>query len=157
MNPHAPPPPFKYHVYLRLYLTANHCCIIITLSTGQLPPVSLTRITPIDVVNGGVVCPNLHPVEFTCVGVEVDLLLWQRNGNRIGVFTTFAEEGDVLQPAGPLTLILDSITKSGGPTVNVTSRLVGNISDLISGDRITCIASMDRMDTETLNYTLRGN
>ena len=111
-------------------------------------------------MNGGVVCPNLHrPVEFTCVGVEVNFLEWQRNGNSINVFTSNSNEGKVLQE-GPFTLFLDSIIRSGGGTRNMTSRLVVNVSDLTIGDRITCIENMDtqdRMDTVTLEYMLRGN
>ena len=102
------------------------------------------------------VCPNLHPVEFTCVGVEVSFLDWRRNEISIGIFTSISNEGVVLQPEGPFTLFLDSITKGGG-RANMTSRLVGGISNLISGDRINCTELEGRNNTRTLNYTMRGD
>ena len=130
--------------------------MIIILSTGQVPSISLTRVTPTDVINGGVVCPNLYPVEFTCVGVEVSFLEWRRNEISIGVFTGNFNDGDILQPEGPLVLFLDSITRRGD-RATITSRLVGNISNLINGDRIRCIELGDREDTGTLDYMTRGD
>ena len=117
----------------------------------------ITRITPIEVVNGGVVCPNLYTVEFTCVGVEVSFLEWQRNRMRIDIFTTNSNEGEVLQPEGPLRVVLDSITRRGG-RANMTSRLIGNISNqLDSEDIISCIETHPEIEaTATLQYTLIG-
>ena len=128
--------------------------LTLRLPTGQVSSISITRIIPNDVLNGGVICPNLYPVEFICIGVEVTALQWQRNGAFIGgAFTGFSNEGDV-QQLGSLTLFLDSII-TRNVAANMTSRLVGNISNLISGDRIKC-ASMNTENTVTLNYSLRG-
>ena len=123
--------------------------------TGQTSSsVRLSNISPIDVVNDGIVCPNVYPVEFTCIGVEVGILQWDRNDQRIDVFTSLSEKGSVLQD-GPLTLFLDSIIRSGSG-YNMTSRLVTNISNLNTGDRILC-RTMNAMDAIELNYMLRGN
>ena len=100
------------------------------------------------------ICPNIHLVEVTCVAFEVTVLQWQRNGADIGGgFTAVSVMGDI-QPVEPFTLILDSIT-TRTPFSNMTSRLMANISNLISGDRIEC-AAVVMQDAITLNYTLRG-
>lgn len=117
---------------------------------------ALTSITPGDIVNGGVVCPNLYPVEITCVGVEVTLLEWERNENRLNIFTAEDNEGRVLQPEGPFTLFLDSISRQNS-RANMTSRLVSNISNLMSGDRIICGELANTEATVVLSYTLKGN
>jgi hypothetical protein len=117
------------------------------------PSIELTRITPNEIINGGTVCP-LYPVEITCVGIEVTLLQWRRNEVNIGgAFSIAFNSGDV-QRVDSFTLILDSIT-TRNIVANITSRLVTNISNLISGDTIGCVAIMQ--DTRTLNYILRGN
>lgn len=95
-------------------------------------------------------------MEFTCIGVEVGILQWDRNDERIDVFTSLSENGSVLQQSGPLTLFLDSITRSGDG-YNMTSRLVSNISNLNSGDRMQCRTMNAMESTVTLNYMLRGN
>ena len=117
------------------------------LSTGQI---SFTRITPNGILSGRVVCPNIFPMEFTCNGIEVRSLTWQRNETTLGAFTDISNEGE-MQQEGPLTLILDSITTSN-LGANMTSRLVGNIP---SGDRVTC-ATSNSMDTVILDYTIKG-
>lgn len=92
-------------------------------------------------------------MEFTCSGIEVSFLEWQRNGESIGTFTRHSN-GSEVQRVGPFVLILDSITmRSTG--ANVTSRLVGNISDFISGDRITCVGDTAE-DSATVNYSQTG-
>ena len=113
----------------------------------------LTHITPIEVVNGGVVCPNLYPVELTCVGIDVSFLRWERNGTMIGTFTGLDSKGGILR-RDPFTIFLDSITNVGG-RANMTSRLVGNVSNLISGNRITC-ADIGDENAVTLSYRLKG-
>ena len=118
--------------------------LILSLPTGQISSTSVTRITPNDALAGGVVCPNLYPVEVTCVGVEVNFLQWQRNGISIGAFTSASNKGDFL-PIGALTLFLDSITTRNS-MANMTSRLVGNTSNFISSDRITCIQGINMED-----------
>lgn len=70
-----------------------------------------------------------------------------------GGFSGILSEGEV-QTVGSFTLILDSIT-TRNIVANITSRLVGNISNLISGDTIAC-AAIDIQDTRILNYVLRG-
>ena len=88
-----------------------------------------------------------------CVGIEVALLQWRRNEMNIGgTFSIAFNNGDV-QQVDSFTLILDSIT-TRNTVANMTSRLVTNISNLNSGDRIGCVAIMQ--NTRTLNYVLRG-
>ena len=114
----------------------------------------ISRITPSDIVNGGVICPNAQPVEVTCVGIEVTVLQWQRNGSSIsGGFTGLSNNGEIKQ-IGPFTLILDSIIRRN-IVLNMTSRLTANVSNLTSGDRIGC-ATVGMRDARTLNYILRG-
>ena len=98
-------------------------------------------------------------MEITCVGIGVISLGWQRDGDTIGgVFTaSVSMEGDTVQEAA-LRTILDSV-RIWNTVANMTSRLVGNVSNLITVDRITCVGvgSMSTEDTVTLNYSLRGN
>ena len=102
------------------------------------------------------VCPNLYPVEVTCVGTEVTVLQWQRNGMNIGGgFSINFNNGDV-QQVDSFILILDSIT-TRSIVANMTSRFVANISSFSSGDRIGCVATDIIRDTGTLEYILRGN
>ena len=97
-------------------------------------------------------------MEFTCFGIEVSFLQWQRNGTSLGAFTSASSEDD-FQREGPFTLFLDSIT-TRATVANMTFRLVVNISNLISGDRITCVGAGSTNtvtnDTVILNYLLRG-
>ena len=102
------------------------------------------------------ICPNIQLVEITCVCIEVTVLQWQRNGSSIGGGFTFASDTGDIQPVGPFTLILDSITIRNNIVSNMTSRLIANVSNLISGDRIGCIA-IGMQDARTLNYIARGN
>ena len=71
-----------------------------------------------------------------------------------GAFSIAVNNGDV-QQVDSFTLILDSII-TRNIVANITSRLVTNISNLVSGDRIGCVA-INVQDTRTLNYILRGN
>ena len=130
--------------------------LTLNLPIGQVSSVSLIRITPNDVLNGGLICPNSYPVEFTCIGIEVSFLLWQRNRTSLGAFTGSSSEDD-FQREGPFTLFLDSIATRAN-VANMTSRLAVNISNLISGDRIICVGagSTNTNDTVILNYSLRG-
>ena len=133
----------------------NNDSIGFILSTGQISSTRIDHITPNNILLGGVVCPNLYPVEFTCIGIEVGGLVWRRNRTNIGgaFVAGISSEGNSQQAQG-FILFLDSITTRNS-VANMTSRLVGNISNLISGDRITC-AGTGLEDTAILNYLLRG-
>ena len=72
-----------------------------------------------------------------------------------GGFSINFNNGDV-QQVDSFTLILDSITMRN-IMANITSRLVAEISTLISSDRIGCVATNIIQDTRTLDYILRGN
>ena len=125
------------------------------LSTGQQSSITITHISPIDIINGGIICPR--PVEIICIGVEVIVLQWLRNETNIGVFTSTGFSSGNIQREEPFTLILDSITRRDNSVANMTSRLMANISTLNSGDTIACIAGSMQQDTRTLNFILRGN
>ena len=118
-----------------------------------VPSIDLS--SSVDVTSGEAVCPNTS-LEFTCVGVEVGFLDWNRNGTKIGDFTA----GD-MEPmevfVHPFTLLLDMVTVIPTTSVaNITSRLLVDISDLISGDQISC-SQVRKKSSKTLSYTLRGN
>ena len=136
------------------------CQVVLSIIGQPQSSTTLTRISPSNIINSGVICPNFYPVEITCVGIEVALLQWQRNGTSIGgSFTSVSNNGQV-QPEELFTLILDSITTrsitNNIMVANMTSRLIANISNVNSGDIIGCTAN-GVQDTTTLNYTLRGN
>ena len=85
---------------------------------GQISP-SIAH----NIINSGIVCPNLYPVEIMCIGIEVPVLQWQRNGMNIGGgFSINFNNGDV-QRVDSFTLILDSIT-TRNIVANITSRLI---------------------------------
>ena len=116
--------------------------------------VSLTATVSTDIKNGALVCPNL-PVEFRCDGVNVTFLQWGRNGNSIYSFSANDNEGHILD-RDSFTLSLDNITLNvAGTQANMTSRLIGIISNFISGDRVTC-AAFEIEDNVTLKYTVKG-
>ena len=94
-------------------------------------------------------------MEFKCAGVNVSFLLWLRNGTNIGVPFIGIPNEPAVQWLDLFTLFLDSNTRREG-RVNMTSRLVGNLSNFISGDRITCATAINTNNTVTLNYRLRG-
>ena len=94
-------------------------------------------------------------MEITCVGVEVTLMAWERNEDRLNIFTANDNEGDILEPEGPFTLFLDSISRTNG-RANMTSRFVSNISNLMSGDTIICRELANTEATVVLSYTLKG-
>ena len=88
------------------------------------------------------------------------VLQWQRNEANIGGAFTAASNNGQVQPRDLFTLILDSITTrnitNNIMVANMTSRLIANVSNVNSGDRITCTATGVQA-TITLNYILRGN
>ena len=92
-------------------------------------------------------------MEFTCVGINVGFLRWERNGTGVGTFTGRDSEGTIMHQ-DPFTFVLDFVENIDG-RANMTSTLVGNISSLVSGDRITCADIGDEMAI-SLNYTLKG-
>ena len=58
---------------------------------------------------------------------------------------------------GPYTVILEAnVVDQMRRVANMTTRLVVNISSLMSGDKIVC-ATSGMNSSKTLNYTLRGN
>ena len=82
-------------------------------------------------------CPSAS-VEFICNATEVAFLDWFRNGMEIKDFDAADPAGMIVIP--PYIVFLD--TKRRFPLNNIlanfTSRLVVNLSDLMSGDNISC-------------------
>ena len=108
-----------------------------------------------DVTSGAVVCPNIPPVEFTCIAVEVSFLDWQVNG--VNIQPTFnIGDNPMTVNSGPYVLSLDRISADPmRPVANMTIRLMANISTLMSGYRITCLELISESSV-TLHYVLRG-
>ena len=108
-----------------------------------------------DVTSGGDVCPNLS-VEFTCIAIEVPFFSWSRNGMEIEDFNSDDPLGMSPNVNPPYSVFLDMVTVSPSLLGNFTSRLVVNLSDLMSGDDISCLQSNTFQSSKLLSYTLRG-
>ena len=117
---------------------------------GQAP-VSLTLTSPVDVTSGNTICPNTK-VEFTCIAVSVTALTWRRNVMDIDSFNVLSALGR-REPVDPFITFLDVNT---GDPANMTTRLVFNASDVMSGDTVDCITNRGGR-TVTLNYETEGN
>ena len=118
---------------------------------------SLVLSSTVVVTSGEAVCPNTS-LEFTCVGVKVSFLDWDRNGMEIRDFNA-GDSGQTVLFVHPFTVFLDMVTivsVSSVTIANITSRLVVNISDLMSGDQISC-SQFPIESSKNLSYTLRGN
>ena len=110
----------------------------------------MTLTSPVDVTSGNTICPNTK-VEFTCIGISVTASTWRRNGMDIDAFNVLSGLGR-REPVDPFITFLDVNT---GDPANMTSRLVFNVSDVMSGDTIDCITSGGGR-TVTLNYETIG-
>ena len=115
---------------------------------GQAP-VSLTLTSPVDTTSGNTICPNTK-VEFTCMGVSVTASTWQRNGMDIESFNVLSVLGRFEQD--PFITFLDVNT---GDPANMTSRLVFNVTDVMSGDTINCITDRGGRIV-TMSYQTKG-
>ena len=107
----------------------------------------------VDVSTGQVYCSNTNAqVVFTCVAVGVSTLAWQRNSSVIEDFGLLAAVPQSTTHA-PFTVYLDILDLTQDRSFgNITSRLVVNISDLHSGDRIQC---SDISSTSFIDINLR--
>ena len=118
-----------------------------------VPSIDLS--STVDVTSGEAVCPNTS-LEFTCVGVEVGFLEWDRNGIEIEDFNAGDSE-QTEEFVYPFTLFLDMVSVVPPSSIaNFTSRLVVNLSDLMSGDEISC-SQLTIQRSKILSYTPRGN
>ena len=107
-----------------------------------------------DETSGGDVCPSAS-VEFTCIATEVAFLSWLRNGMEIEDFNFADTRGMIVVP--PYTVSLDTVRRFPSTALaNFTSRLVVNLSDLMSGDNISC-SQGPLQKSSILSYTVRGN
>ena len=115
----------------------------------------LSLVSSTDVTSGQEVCPQI--IEFSCAGIEVSFLEWQRNGIEIEPNFHIGNSAPSEQTNGLYTVILEAIDVDQTRRVaNMTTRLVINISSLMSGDEIVC-ATLGMNSSTMLNYTLRGN
>ena len=122
-------------------------------SYAGLPSIVLK--SSVDVTSGGLLCPNIT-VEFTCTATEVAFLNWFRNGIEIEDFN-FADNHPQMLVVPPYLLFLDTVTIfPSGLQANITSRLVVNLSELMSGDNISC-SQVNIGTSKLLSYALRGN
>ena len=108
-----------------------------------------------DVTSGGDVCANVT-VEFICIATGVAFLDWFRNGIEIEDFNLADQKQMIVVP--PYTLFLDrvSVLPQMISEANFTSRLVVNLSHLMSGDSISC-SQVNVGASIVLSYMLRGN
>ena len=115
---------------------------------------SIKLSSSVDVISGGDVCPNTS-VEFTCNATEVAFLRWLKDGMEIEDFSSLDPIGMVVVP--PYTVSLDTVRRFPSTALaNFTSRLVVNLSDLMSGDNISCSQDPVRK-SNILSYIIRGN
>ena len=115
---------------------------------------SINLNSSMDVISGGDVCPNVT-VNFTCDATEVAFLRWLRNGVVIEAYNSADPIGMIVVP--PYNVSLDAVRRFPSTALaNFTSRLVVNLSDLMSGDNISC--SQDPLQkSNIISYTVRGN
>ena len=94
-------------------------------------------------------------MEFTCIGVMIGVLLWQRNGSEILTFSTLSDAPrEVTQRS--FTVFLDMLSASDvSSSANFTSRLVFDLYSVNSGDRITC-RSLTQSSETSLSYVHRS-
>ena len=130
--------------------------IIIKLIMYSGSGASLVALTSsVDITSGEILCPNTHPVVFTCIAVEASFLSWQRNRNEIEPNFNIGDTPRSVM-TGPYNLSLDEIHRHEGQVANMTSRLVVSLNDLVNGDRVTC-KELVAQDSITLHYKLQGD
>ena len=121
---------------------------------GQMSSISLVQTSPVDVTSGATVCPNTR-VEFTCIGVMISFMTWQRNGVDIESFTTRSNVPSKVTQRF-FTVFLDMLTASADfSSANLTSRLVFDLNSVNSADRITC-RSLTQSNGKILSYVQRS-
>ena len=118
----------------------------------------LTQTSSVDITSGQVVCPSIH-VEFTCVGVNINYLEWQLNGAELQPNFDIGDSAPMEVTSGPYILYLDTISVNNEERVaNMSIRFNANISNLSSGDRLSCATQFGSEITEStiFEYTIRG-
>ena len=121
----------------------------------------VTLTSSVDITSGTALCPNTHPVVFTCTAVEASFLSWQRNRNEIEPNFNIGDAPRIVV-TGPYNLSLDEIHRHMGPgmgvrqVANMTSRLVVSLNDLMNNDRVTC-RELVAQDSITLHYKIQGD
>lgn len=138
-----------------------HCISLTSLSTSCFP-FSLAAVgsatISVDNIEFGrneSICP-VEIVQFTCTGVELGFLAWERNGATIESYTDGSNLNNPTSPAAGITVVLTRFTDVDGLVANFTSTLSINTSvALSSGDNITC-GDRRFTDTVTTQYTFRG-
>ena len=107
-----------------------------------------------NITSGRVFCHDISStIEFTCTGVRVPFLQWLRNSKNIASFIV-TESSNNNKSAPPFTLFLDAAVLDSNSHIggNMTSRLVGNLTDLKNGDKIQCSA-IGVNDSLTVDYS----
>lgn len=123
---------------------------------GQESPstITLNQTQGDNITAGNVFCHNISSViEFTCIGVKVPFLQWQRNSQTLYTFTLNDNSG-ISKYVLNFSLFLDSNSMTA--FANMSSRLVANLSDLRSGDEIKCIYNIDAgiKAIKTIDYSI---
>ena len=107
-----------------------------------------------DITNGDTVCPNTV-VKFTCVGEQIPSLSWLRNRDSIFAITPFITSGSYQEEN--FSVFVDAISMNETTqTINVTSRIVFTINDVLSQDVIACAENPNNQMSATLDYGRRS-
>lgn len=110
----------------------------------------------VNVSSGQVVCPSIH-VEFICFGINVSFIEWQINGVELQPNFDIGDSAPMEVTNGLYTLYLDAISVNSLERVaNMTTRFRANISNLGSGDQLSCAANGGINSSSILDYLIRG-
>ena len=137
----------------------NYVCMHVCIHADpvQYPSLTLLLTSSENVTSGDTVCSNIPTVEFTCIGLEVIYLEWQRNGMEIiNAEFDYIDKAPVVTHSGPFTVFLDAVVSDKSIYVaNITSRLTFNITDMISQDQISCRTNGNKITTMALDFSLK--
>ena len=107
----------------------------------------------VDVMSGGALCPY-NSVEFTCVATGVTFINWQANNRRIAGFNAGQQHAQEFSP--PYTVFLDEVNVDMMTELaNMTSRIVVNMSDLVTGVQLSC-SQLSIKRVLNISYVIRG-
>ena len=124
--------------------------------TGVPTMITLTQTSSVNVTSGQAVCPSIL-VEFTCIGIDVSFLEWQINGAELQPNFDIGDSAPMEAPSGPYTLYLDAISVNNVDRVaNMTIRFHANISNLNSGDQLSCATRFVAIMSSVFDYAIRG-
>lgn len=128
-------------------------------STGQQQSISLT--SNISFTSDPILCPNsLGLVEFECIGVNVETLLWRSNGSELAVYSISTDDQSTtdiqIQPPG-FEFFLESFTFDAEQrTANFTIVLIAELSAINPGTEIECLPNPSLSRSINVTYSLQS-